>query len=510
MKHFTKLLLGLIMSVSCMSLYAADDNAIVTEKPEGREVFYGKSALSYKTVSTYYSWYNIEGGIGHVVYSDDNETVWIKSPFMCYPLDCWIKGTIEGGKITIHTPQPVYQVESYGEVYSYDLRRMVYDAGTNRYVCDSQSSDIVFEITDNGFVMSEKNVMMGLAMGDYWAGFGDVNVEYSLVEDTPVSAPEELESGNWIFTYGDYSNNTHKVKGGFVGDDLYLSGIVKDMPDAWIKGTLEEDSVVFKSGQYLGADYNQGFYLYFTAAQPYGYEYKQLDEIKFKYDVVTNEVTGANTVVLTGKEGVSMVANGGNGDMYVVYEYTKPSLRFDPNPAGSASPTDPYFKYYSPFSTDTGFGLVSFSIPDTDVNGTQLDTDKIFYNLYFDDDIVTFYPDEYHMLADEMTDVPYNYSDGYDFFVSGNTHTLYIFSIGFSRIGVQSIYRDEDEGIEQRSALVYYEDETGIKGLDADTAGTVMYHDMQGRRLEKPSKGLVLKTVTMPDGSCRTLKHVVR
>lgn len=114
------------------------------------------------------------------------------------------------------------------------------------------------------------------------------------------------------------------------------------------------------------------------------------------------------------------------------------------------------------------------------------------------------------MLADEMTDVPYNYSDGYDFFVSGTTHTLYLFSTGFSRIGVQSIYRDEEEDIEQRSALVYYEDETGIKGLDADAAGTVVYHDMQGRRLEKPSKGLVLKTVTMPDGSCRTLKHVVK
>ncbi len=68
---------------------------------------------------------------------------------------------------------------------------------------------------------------------------------------------------------------------GYDGNDVYIQGIMYDMPDAWIKGTwADEDktSIVIPAGQYIGKDPYGG--LVFVA----GYNGEGLDDITFKYD----------------------------------------------------------------------------------------------------------------------------------------------------------------------------------------------------------------------------------
>ena len=143
-----------------------------------------------------------------------------------------------------------------------------------------------------------------------------------------------------------------------------------------------------------------------------------------------------------------------------------------------------------------GYGLVGFNIPAQDVNGTLLDTENLYFNVFYDDEKVTFYADEYPYIDGDMTDIPYDFSDGYEFFVSGARHTIYIYSTGFDDIGVQTVYRDGDT--ELRSNIVYYYN--GIDGISRVGAEALpeTWYDLQGRRASKNGSGL--RIVRKADG----------
>lgn len=73
---------------------------------------------------------------------------------------------------------------------------------------------------------------------------------------------------------------------------------------------------------------------------------------------------------------------------------------------------------------------------------------------------------EYVCLEDTMTDVPYSYSDGYDFFCSSSI-TVYTYNATYTRIGVQSIYKGGNET--HRSDIVWADNPaTGISKISSN------------------------------------------
>lgn len=90
---------------------------------------------------------------------------------------------------------------------------------------------------------------------------------------TPVTAPDGLETETYVFTgisYRDYANVTFNVEVGFDGNDVYVQGILRSLPTGWIKGVKEGDKITFAKGQYLGdaeiSDYYTGESLGFFPA----------------------------------------------------------------------------------------------------------------------------------------------------------------------------------------------------------------------------------------------------
>ena len=67
----------------------------------------------------------------------------------------------------------------------------------------------------------------------------------------PVTLPDGAEIKQW-YAFG--SDNGESANVAWVGNDVYISGIFANFPDAWIKGTLGEDgsTVTFPKLQYMG------------------------------------------------------------------------------------------------------------------------------------------------------------------------------------------------------------------------------------------------------------------
>lgn len=115
-----------------------------------------------------------------------------------------------------------------------------------------------------------------------------------------------------------------------------------------------------------------------------------------------------------------------------------------------------------------------------------------------------------------MTDIPYSFSDGYDFNFTGSMHNMFFYMDGVSKVGIQAMYKYNDKVY--KSNLVEFEitedgfRPTAVNGVtdDKDRVTGVSFYDLSGRRVSNPSSGIYLKTMKMADGTQKTVKIVKR
>lgn len=122
------------------------------------------------------------------------------------------------------------------------------------------------------------------------------------------------------------------------------------------------------------------------------------------------------------------------------------------------------------------------------------------------------------MEIDELTNVPYNFTDYFNISVSGAEHQIYYYFEGFETLGVQGVYTID--GVTNRTDLVNYNVETGeetiinaasIDSVNAERkAVSVTYYDLTGRELANPSSGLVIKRTVYSDGTVRSVKSMIK
>ncbi len=147
-------------------------------------------------------------------------------------------------------------------------------------------------------------------------------------------------------------------------------------------------------------------------------------------------------------------------------EFTYPVI-----PDVAATPADPEILGVTNYDAEKKFGAVAFTIPTTDVDGNELKESKLFYQLYSDiaGDIqpITFSPDLYKKLTEDMSIIPYSFTDNYDFEDDVDYKVVYMnydFSSMYDRIGVKSIYTGGDETNE--SEIVWAEIEKPVTSGD--------------------------------------------
>ena len=499
---------------------AGEDFNIITEAPEGRTEVYSLSGLAYYSFWGYIMGVSHEGTLGQIVYCDDN-TVYIKNPISQFATNSYIKGTIDGDEITVKLPQPIYQEDYDGEVYNYQIERLAYseDEEGGWYYRDENSSEVKFTLRNDSVIWAEDtlgDVMLGLCddTGE-WMGYGDYNMVYSKVTDTVVEAPADMTCEDWVLKAND---DGHFVKVGFSGKDVYVGGIYETMPDAFVKGTIDGDKVVFKSGQYLGPDESLNCHAYFVTGgsemvwddvymEWYSSPYLT-EQIELSYDAE------AKTMIADSKNDSTMFINSGKAHIYYIEAFDAPEFRYQAPIEGAVKPATPEFLSLSPYDEYYGYGYIDFIVPKFDVDGRMLDTDKMHYNLFIDDELFTFYPDEYIALTEEMTDVPYDFTDSYDIYDYGTEKMIYFYTTGFEKIGVRSTYT-ADNGESKDSEIAWYYVNGGTVDINAAEAGakgvkSVVYTDLSGRRVAKPVRGIYIKTEVYDDGTQKSVKMLRR
>lgn len=435
---------------------------IIENQPEGEFVNYLRNGDSYVGTLFGILYQEIIGGAVSAVFAEDG-TVYLKNLITGYYCPGWVRGTVDGSKITIKLPQTILEVNGYtyyAELLQYDeLEEFYVPVADETLTLDYDATTRTIATPKNSKMASGENIIGLTDDTGEWYGYGDWNFSMIPVDIEPVSAPLDLKTSQYILTADDYSG--HIVNLGFDGDDIYVQGIYEELPDAWVKGTINGDKVVFKSGQYIGANTYHQFLVSATEEQVYDAyweeyysEYTLSDtDIIFDYDAASKTLSNSSVFLV----------NAGTETVNYAVAYKGATLKpFVETAATPAAPTDlaysymgyDYYYYYG-----YGWGYVDFEISPADVDGNFILPEKLSYVIYTrvngEENVLELSPDSYMELDEAMTEIPYDFTDGWDIY----NGEVYLYVTGVDAFGIQTIYRGGGE--EHRSEIVWAE--TGVE-----------------------------------------------
>lgn len=465
-----------------------------------------------------------DGMADDVVFTDDG-SVYISNPLTTFYTQTWIKGTrAVGDTIEVQLPQHFYHEDAdpdnyieESDMYLYKCAYQTVDEdGGSFFPTDDQVMKFVWR--NDSLIMvnaTEDSWLLGACTADGgWYGFGDYVCTYAVLHAQPVAPSAAATIQQAAFSYvGDGIEDGAITKMAIDGNDIYLAGTAPNQPEAWIKGTINGDKATFEGAQYLGVDTVTATHTFFEPVaydetydeenDYYDWEYYFVPSLDMDYDAATQTLTCDTLFSIN--QGFQLV------NQQVTYE----DFSFSPWTERAATPADPEIESYDDYFEDYGYSMFNFYLESTDATGYLLDKEKLHYNIYLDNDKLTFEPDEYLLIGEEMTDVPFDYTDRYDLTNYTGRYTVVIWRSGFEKIGVQLTYTGGGET--HKSNIVYYVLATGetevVDGIATPSVKTpvsVTYTDLGGRLTQKPTSGVYVKTFHYADGTKRSVKIQLR
>lgn len=499
---------------------AASADTIITAQPEGELL-----KNCYQQATGYYVFWGYvltsvtDGSAVDVVKGADG-SVYVKNLLSTLPTNYWVKGyQAEGDTIAFDFPQKIYsETGTDGSVYDYSLWRMNYtqveeDGETYyTYVPDSVSQTMKFTLRNDTLqLVEDPYLLIGLGTSDAgeWTGYGDYSCKIFKLNES-VSAPSDAASIEQALICDNSGEPDYHIgKMAIEGDNVYIGGLVSGNDTGWAKGKINGNKVTFTGTQYMGVNETALSHEYFSPAgkvemynAEWDYTYDSVyveKEIVFDYDAAAKKLTSDG----------GFIVNKGTNDINQEAEFFSPVI--EPYIEIPGKPIGATFEDFYDYDEDYGLGYAQFSIYRQSTDGNFLNPAKLYYNVYFDDELFTFTPDEYPEFTEDVTDMPYSYNGDY---VSayGDSHLFYYFTTGFDKLGVGTVYKDGDDRYEGEIEW-YYITTDGIKKIDGDNMAStrsVTYTDITGRRLASPARGVNIRTTTLSDGTVHTQKVIVR
>lgn len=273
-----------------------------------------------------------------------------------------------------------------------------------------------------------------------YVGGGETNASeigwYTIIRPTVTELPEGAVATAYSFVGTDsHGEFTKSVKVAKVGDDVYVQGIGTISETSWVKGTKNASTGVytFAKGQTLG-QFRGSSSAYNIYLMGYNSNFGAMD-VMMSYDEENDIFTTTNILV----ENADYVDN--------LYSYNRISAGavIKPIPNVAAVPAKPSIDEmaYSPVGA-----FIDFTITAEDAEGNAVIDSLLSYKLYYKDaegvqNEVTFTTDLYEKIEADMTEVPYGFTEEYDFY-DGRVYLNMDIS-GWTAIGIQSIYAGGDE-----------------------------------------------------------------
>ncbi len=499
------------------------------EPADGDEEVYVKSGYSY--VNSYF--YGItsqscDGAVSNVVYSEDGKKIYAQTPFFLdyYTEESWIEGDVEGDIVTFTFPQLVDEdiddEEPEYNIFGYCVKvrfKVEDEAEQSGWYYPTESQEYKFRIEEDGTLTSleDEDTMMGYCYwieandenpeGHFsWQGTGDIVFSMTPNRAEEREVPKGLKYETWKFINGiSYTNVSIAVD----DENMYIKGLFNKtgMKDKVVVGKIDGDNVIFDNAQYLGVYWTNYTVAYFVTGEVQDGTFVIKDNATFKWDRENKRIMSEGAICISSSPTTIL--------WYMLTN--KPVF---------AQPTDNVVvgRLYTPtlaafYDVDEDYDYdaeFSFNLPTVDPDYQILNTSHIYYQIFVDGDLFTFYDDEYELPkgVTETTMIPYGfYNNAYDLDAWGSEHTVKLHARGFVSFGVREVYINED-GTEIYSDILYapgYEDQTGssVADMAADKAvSAVRYIDLNGRVSERPGKGVYVKQTIFSDGTSKTQKVV--
>ena len=359
-----------------------------------------------------------------------------------------VTGTLAGNTVTIPNGQLV-GTDEYGDEFLIGSD----DAET---VCD-----IVFEYDPEEGTLSavttyilESASATAISPYCYWyaAQFGLQEPE----KPEAIVLPAGVDSALYKFDGRDTYQDELVIKYVYVGfdaDTVYIKGMSEYVADAWIKGVKNSEGAYEFPEEFLGI-YESYFGDYEVFSQATSMTYDAEKDQFFCEEFIT-------------------VASGSAMD-----EYAEITLsRFT---EVAATPADPKFLDF--VYADVTYPKVEFEIPLNGTNGEDLNPEKLSYIFFIqkgnEESPLTFTTDLYEYLEADMTEIPYNFSDDWDFY-NGVVYLNWSEEIArtWEKLGLQSIYRGGDE--EHKSNIVWFDVKAYWEAIEEGIENVVLTEQAQ-------------------------------
>lgn len=504
----------------------AESEAPIVEAPAGERVQYSRDAFGF-----YVYWFWILFGeqdsqATSVVYGDDGYA-YIYNPFSGWTTNTYLKCEVKDNKLVAELPQLIYQ-ETYDEettsYYADILHKVVEvtdegesisyvpsDTDEIRTVSwtidgDNLTLDMEYDTTpDEDGNLAYPEVMFGMVDPEgVWTIAGDCVQNCKRVDYKTLDIPTNLEYKDWVFVLDGVGQH---IPVAFDGNDVYIADMTGYFPNGAIKGTIDGDKVIFESKQYMGEA--AGYYIHFMGATYDESNYYLADNITLSYD--------AEKQIMKADEGTAMIYNGSLDRIYYLAIYDAPEFRvYNPNP--NPVPGNPIPTGYSNYLQSYGYNYFQFDLPNLNVDNDLLDTDNMYYQVLFDDEVWVFEPGDYE-IEEDMEDIPYSFSEG-GFYASGVSHTLYIYFEGYDTIGLKLFNVVDGETYASNkvtldiNTMTYTIDDSGSSEVESVTANSVAtsveFFNLNGVKVANPSNGIFVCKKTFEDGSSKVSKVIVK
>lgn len=493
------------------------------------------SELMTKTgIGFVYSWFGIQyqasnGSLTEVV--RDGDKVYVGNAWSLVATDGYLVGTVEGNKVTFELPQLIEHIvydfgeDGYYEFWDYAVAAEMYDYEEDGEIysdfapCESQT--VTYTIDENGMWVADNPEIFigeyGFEAADpeydieaewYWDGGGDYIDQLLPLTAKPVTLPEGLAMDNWTLING---ITGAEVKVGFDGDLCYIQGFGAlagpDVADSVVVGEVKDGKVTLASGQYLGECWSYGFTTWFQGGhmesvydedwEDWYDEFFVDDALVLDYDAEAKTLKTDKTLALSLSEPCEYLYG-----TLTDFTILKPSTD-----VVTSVPAPVLYNFWD-FEDEAE---VDFLWATVNADGVLLDESKLFFQIFLDDEPLTFYADEYPGLEEDTDMLPVGFisedEESYEQFANayGNQQSIMIFPVGYDLCQGRLVYVDGDNVVYSDKTNFYIA--SGVASLQAGKA--VHYYDLQGRKLSAPVKGLQIRAVQLPDGSLRHDKVIL-
>ena len=504
--YFVTLLLSLL------AIGQAANAQAVTEKPEGTSTTLTRTAQAW-CFDEYYlnppEIYKLDKQAGELIEEADGKTVWLKNPVMGAvgtASDFWIKGEKKSnGDLTFPTPQSFNDTKSYNKTIYFSRMKSDADKG---YVADDKDITFKWDEATSTYSLDEpatNEIIIGLRDNSQWLYFGDYDVKMVASVEKPTVVPATAVFEPWtIKSNGTDENYQEIINVAIDGSNIYIKGFDKvGVPEAAIKGTISGNKVTFKSQQLMAIRYGWQYIYMINGTVSDGKIKGSTDDLTFSYDAANKRLYNASGAMLfnQNKEELSSTS--------VLDYFISPELNYYGDPA--LTPSAPEIAGGTAKGSSKN-GYVSFKMNTVTEDGKLLNPEKLYYNVYYDNDEsepILFEPDAYTTLSTATTDIPYLLDDNTYFTTAYKIGLQFRFLEDVKAVGIQAVYKGGDET--RRSKIAWRQfASTGIDATTASDAVSVEYRDLAGRSVSRPQAGIYIKTTTYRDGKRKSVKTIIK